>query len=172
MLVSTKMIMGFNTDVQHEGHVYHVQTEDGGEDNPILESLVYIGGTVVAKKSTPYPEPLNKSASQEKLASLLKRQHQVIIAAIRAGRIQELIRHSLKQQAKKEAQQKQSTESLTFPRPAQLVDTVDRINVPARRHASPSPKQVSATDAAASVSPADSGSLKPARPSGRGVSGV
>jgi len=96
MLVSTKMITGFNTDVRHEGQVYHVQTEDGGEDNPILESLVYIGGTVVAKKSTPYPEPLNQSASHEKLASLLKRQHQVIIAAIKAGRIEELIRHSLK----------------------------------------------------------------------------
>ena len=167
MLVSTKMITGFNTDVRHEGHVYHVQTEDGGKDNQILESLVYIGGTVVAKKSTPYPEPLKASASQEKLASLLKRQHQVIIAAIKAGRIEELIRHSEKQQAKKEAQQKQETERLTSPPPAQLVDTVDRINVPARQHAIPSSKQLNADDAAAPVSPAASGSLKPGRPSGR-----
>ena len=172
MLVSTKMITGFNTDVKHEGHVYHVQTEDGGKDNQIFESLVYIGGTIVAKKRTPYPEPLKEGASQEKLASLLKRQHQVIIAAIKAGRIEELIRHSVKQQAKKEAQQKQSTERLASPRPAQLVDTVDRINVPARQHATPSPKPVSASDAAAPVSPADSGSLKPVRPSARSVSGL
>jgi hypothetical protein len=172
MLVSTKMIMGFNTDVRHEGHVYHVQTEDGGKDNPILESLVYIGGTVVAKKLTPYPEPLKEGASEDKLASLLKRQHQVIIAAIKAGRIEELIRHSVKQQAKKEAQQKQSTERLTSPPPAQSVDTVDRINIPARKHALPSPKQPNADDAAAPVSPAASGSLKPARPTGRSVSGA
>src|SRR6266849_5581778 len=167
MLVSTKMIMGFNTDVRHEGHVYHVQTEDGGEDNPILESLVYIGGTVVAKKSTPYPEPLNKSASQEKLASLLKRQHQVIIAAIKAGRIEELIRHSLKQQARKEAKESQSTKGVTSPQTEQSVNTVDRINVPARQHAIPSSKRVSASDAAAPVSETASGSLKPVRPSAR-----
>jgi hypothetical protein len=91
------MITGFNTDVRHEGHVYHVQTEDRGRDNPILESLIYVGGTIVAKKLTPYPEPSNEGIAPEALATLLKRQHQVIIAAIKAGRIEDLIRHSLKQ---------------------------------------------------------------------------
>jgi hypothetical protein len=172
MLVSTKMIMGFNTDVRHEGHVYHVQTEDGGEDNRIFESLVYIGGTIVAKKRTPYPAPLSEKASQEKLTSLLRRQHQVIIAAIKAGRIEELIRHSLKQQARKEGKESQSTETVTSPRAAQSVNTVDRINVPARQRAIPSPKRVSASDAAAPVESAASGSLKPVRPSGRNVSGL
>src|SRR5262245_54691594 len=99
MLVSTRMITGFNTDVRHEGHVYHVQTEDGGKDNPILESLIYVGGTIVAKKLTPYPELTEEDGRQAALAALLKRQHQVIIAAIKAGRIDDLIRHSLKQQS-------------------------------------------------------------------------
>src|ERR1043166_8001641 len=98
MLVSTQMITGFNTDVRHEGHLYHVQTEDRGTENPILESLVYIGGTIVARKKTPYPHPLNQDSGHEALASLLKRQHQVIIAAIKAGRIEELIQHTLKHQ--------------------------------------------------------------------------
>jgi hypothetical protein len=98
MLVSTKMITGFNTDVQHEGHVYHVQTEDRGLDNPVLESLVYIGGTIVAKKRTPYSEQLSTGATEDVISSLLKRQHQVIIAAIKAGRIEDLIRHSARQQ--------------------------------------------------------------------------
>lgn len=92
------MITGFNTDVRHEGHVYHVQTEDRGKDNPILESLVYVGGTIVAKKLTPYPAPLSKDAGPDAVASMLKRQHQVIIAAIKAGRIDDLIRHSGRQQ--------------------------------------------------------------------------
>ena len=52
MLVSSRMITGFNTDVPYEGHVYHVQTEDGGSGNPFLESLIYVGGTIVAKKLT------------------------------------------------------------------------------------------------------------------------
>jgi hypothetical protein len=98
MLLSTKMITGFNTDVQHEGHVYHVQTEDRGLDNPVLESLVYIGGTIVAKKRTPYSEQLSNGATEDVISSLLRRQHQVIIAAIKAGRIEDLIRHSVRQQ--------------------------------------------------------------------------
>ena len=53
MLVSTKMITGFNTDVKFEDNVYHVQTEDRGLDNPMFESLIYIGGSIVAKKLTP-----------------------------------------------------------------------------------------------------------------------
>jgi hypothetical protein len=108
MLLSTQMITGFNTDVRYEGRVYHVQTEDRGQDNPFLESLVYIGGTVVAKKSTPYSNQLSNGATEEMIASLLKRQHQVIIAAIKAGRIEDLIRHSAKVESLKEPKPKQS----------------------------------------------------------------
>ncbi len=101
MLLSSEMIIGFNTDVQHEGHVYHVQTEDCGVDNPAFESLVYVGGTIVAKKRTPYSEQLSTGATEDAIASLLKRQHQVMIAAIKAGRIEDLIHHSAKQQTGK-----------------------------------------------------------------------
>ncbi|MFY9607943.1 MAG: hypothetical protein WAU45_04915 [Blastocatellia bacterium] len=101
MLLSTEMISGFNTDVQHEGHVYHVQTEDCGVDNPAFESLVYVGGTIVVKKRTPYSEQLSTGATEDAIASLLKRQHQVMIAAIKAGRIEDLINHSARQQTGK-----------------------------------------------------------------------
>src|SRR5689334_10379365 len=90
------MITGFNTDVPHEGRVYHVQTEDRRTGDPVFESLVYVGGSIVAKKLTPYSDKLNDGATEETLASLLKRQHQVIIAAIKAGRIEDLIQHTLK----------------------------------------------------------------------------
>lgn len=88
------MITGFNTDVQHDGCVYHVQTEDRGRDHRVLESLVYIGGTIIAKKLTSYDEQLKEGASEEAIAGLLRRQHQVMIAAIKAGRVEDLIRHS------------------------------------------------------------------------------
>lgn len=88
------MITGFNTDVQYDGCVYHVQTEDRGRDHPVLESLVYIGGTIIAKKQTSYGEQLQQGATEEVIASLLRRQHQVIIKAIRSGRIDDLARHT------------------------------------------------------------------------------
>lgn len=172
MLVSTRMITGFNTDVRHEGHVYHVQTEDGGEDNPILESLVYIGGTIVAKKLTPYPEPMTEDASQETLASLLKRQHQVIIAAIKAGRIEDLIRHSLKQQAGKEAQDNEPCRKPASPELEESLSTGDQIKLPRRPRAKSelSPKQAASSDAAVSISPAAHVSSKSVRPAERASS--
>jgi hypothetical protein len=92
------MITGFNTDVHYDGCVYHVQTEDRGRDHPILESLVYVGGTIIAKKLTPYDEQLKQGVSEDIIAGLLRRQHQVMIAAIKAGRVDELVRHSEKEQ--------------------------------------------------------------------------
>jgi hypothetical protein len=91
------VITGFNTDVSYDGHIYHVQTEDRGRDNPVLESLVYVGGTIIAKKQTTYAERLSEGATEETIASLLKKQHQVIIAAIKAGRIEDLVRLSAKE---------------------------------------------------------------------------
>ncbi len=44
------MITGFNTDVEYEGRVFHVQTEDKGRTNPVVESLVYSGGEIVASR--------------------------------------------------------------------------------------------------------------------------
>src|ERR1700742_1208219 len=98
MLLCRRMITGFNTDVPHEGQVYHVQTEDGGHGHPVLESLIYIGGTIVAKKMTPYADKLTQGADEQMIAGLLKRQHQVIIAAIKSGRVEELIQRYADQQ--------------------------------------------------------------------------
>ena len=99
------MITGFNTDVRYGGRVYHVQTEDRGRDRPILESLVYVGGTIIAKKATPYSTQISQGANEEIIGSLLRKQHQVIIAAIKAGRVEDLVRLSKEDatQAKDEA---------------------------------------------------------------------
>ena len=90
----TTVITGFNTDVEHDGVVYHVQTEDKGLKSPLILSLVYVGGTILASRRTPY-EDLVKSGYDEKvLAERLNRQHKLICAAIHAGRIEDLKRQT------------------------------------------------------------------------------
>lgn len=84
------MITGFNTDIEHEGTVYHVQTEDKGLDTPIILSLVYAGGTILASKRSPYEDLIAEGYSDEALAERLKRQHKLICAAIHSGRIDDL----------------------------------------------------------------------------------
>lgn len=84
------MITGFNTDIEHNGVVYHVQTEDKGLDSPIILSLVYVGGTILASKRSPYKDLIASGFSDEVLAERLKRQHRLICAAINSGRIDDL----------------------------------------------------------------------------------
>ncbi|HJY28336.1 MAG TPA: hypothetical protein VJ306_09945 [Pyrinomonadaceae bacterium] len=84
------MITGFNTDIEHDGVIYHVQTEDKGLDSPIILSLVYAGGTILASKRSPYKDLIAEGFSDEVLAERLKRQHRLICAAIHSGRIDDL----------------------------------------------------------------------------------
>lgn len=86
------VITGYNTDVEHDGVVYHVQTEDKGLDTPIILSLVYAGGAILASKRSPYEDLLASGFSEHALAERLNRQHRLICAAILAGRIADLRR--------------------------------------------------------------------------------
>jgi hypothetical protein len=89
------MLTGYNTDVACDGVTYHVQTEDKGLANPIILSLVYHGGTILAAKRTHYGQMVSEGVVDEKsLAAVLERQHQILIAAIRAGKIEQLIKRS------------------------------------------------------------------------------
>jgi hypothetical protein len=88
------VITGFNTDIEHDGVIYHVQTEDKGLDTPIILSLVYAGGTILASKRAPYEDLIAEGFSDEALGERLKRQHRLICAAIHSGRINDLKRMS------------------------------------------------------------------------------
>jgi hypothetical protein len=80
------MITGYNTDVRHNEVVFHVQTEDKGMANPFIESLVYVGGQVLASKRASYAELLVEGKEKEILA-LMDHQHRTMIAAIRHGKL-------------------------------------------------------------------------------------
>ena len=87
------MITGFNTDIEHDGVVYHVQTEDKGLESPLILSLVYVGGAILAAKRSRYEDLIEAGGfTEEVLGKRLKRQHQLICAAINAGRIEDLKR--------------------------------------------------------------------------------
>jgi hypothetical protein len=86
------VITGFNTDIPFAGVTYHVQTEDKGLDTPLILSLVYVGGAIIASKRTPYEDLLSKGFDEKVLTERLQRQHKLICAAIKAGRVEELKR--------------------------------------------------------------------------------
>lgn len=80
------MITGFNTDVKHKNRVFHIQTEDKGEANPYVESLVYVGGEILATKRTSYAEVVQGGRDDHAVQDLMEQQHRTMIAAIQRGR--------------------------------------------------------------------------------------
>jgi hypothetical protein len=94
------VITGFNTDIEYKGITYHVQTEDKGKDSPMILSLVYNRGTILASKRSPY-EDLLIDFDEKILAERLSKQHKLICAAIKAGRIEDLKRMTIKDSASK-----------------------------------------------------------------------
>jgi len=80
------MITGLNTDVRFGGTTYHVQTEDRGEANPLIESLVYIGGQILESFRTSYHEYLKSGGFAEPtLQKILESQHRQLVNAIKRG---------------------------------------------------------------------------------------
>ena len=80
------MVMGFNTEVKHEGLVYHVQTEPRKDAG--LDTTVYMHGAVIYKFKTSYQDLLDSPEfSEEKLKHRLEEQHRLIIGRIRGGEI-------------------------------------------------------------------------------------
>jgi hypothetical protein len=80
------MITGYNTDVRHQEVVFHVQTEDKGAANPFIESLVYVGGQVLASKRANYADLLAEGRDEKEIVALMDHQHRTMIAAIRHGK--------------------------------------------------------------------------------------
>ena len=82
------MVTGFNSDVEHEGRVYHVQTEDKGVDNPVIETLVYRGGEILAARRSTYADLKAAGWDESAIAGRIEQQHNQVIADVRAGRFE------------------------------------------------------------------------------------
>ena len=107
----TPVITGYNTDVEYDGVVYHVQTEDKGVNTPLILSLVYRDGAILASKRTPYDDLILSGFDQAILAKRLQRQHKLICAAVHAGRFEELKRLSGRDPGRKTPEQVEDTKT-------------------------------------------------------------
>ncbi len=84
------VLTGYNTDIDSAGTTYHVQTEDKGRSNPIVESLVYARGEILYSRRTSYQDLVDEKVENSAIATLMERQHRTIIEVIRRGRLAEL----------------------------------------------------------------------------------
>jgi len=82
------MNFGFNSNVRVGDAVYHVQTEDRGPSHPFLDTVVYMAGRVVYKRSTSYEQfahGMEAGTLAQKLHERLAQQHREVIADLEGG---------------------------------------------------------------------------------------
>jgi hypothetical protein len=80
------MLFGHNTDVKVGESVYHVQTEDRGTANALIDTTVYCRGRVLHRRTNNYIDLLPLDSGREDL--LRKRiddQHRTVTEDIRSG---------------------------------------------------------------------------------------
>ena len=80
------MITGFNTDVPYKGEIFHVQTEDKGKDNPMVESLIYKGGEILGARRTAYSKFLKNGYDEKEIIRFMEEQHRRVMEEIKRGR--------------------------------------------------------------------------------------
>lgn len=86
------MLTGYNTDVRFEGVVYHVQSEDRGIANPILDTLIYCGGQILHQEKSSYADLVaGGEADAGRVAARLERQHRDAVRRARHGGFAQLL---------------------------------------------------------------------------------
>ncbi|MBI1810791.1 MAG: hypothetical protein HY035_08155 [Nitrospirae bacterium] len=80
------MLVGYNNNVTYKGKVYHVQTEDSGLNNPIIVTLLYFKGTILASKKISYSHLIGIKDIKKSVRELMKEQHKAILKELIAGK--------------------------------------------------------------------------------------
>jgi hypothetical protein len=79
------MVPGYNTNFTYRGETYHVQTEDLGVGNPVVVTLLYYQGAILASRRTSYRDLASQPGFERELAELMKSQHKDVMRALLAG---------------------------------------------------------------------------------------
>jgi hypothetical protein len=80
------MLVGYNTNIPYKGVLYHVQTEDNGLKNPVIVTLLYNKGTILASKKVNYAHLASGPDFKEKVRQLMQEQHRSMIKELIHGK--------------------------------------------------------------------------------------
>ncbi len=85
------MIVGFNTDIKYRNEVFHIQTEDKGQNNPTVETLVYHQGEILLSRRMTYGHLAGKADQRKRVKAMMKTQHDQVIGELKDGKFLHLL---------------------------------------------------------------------------------
>jgi hypothetical protein len=89
------MLPGFNTNVRHKGVLFHVQSEDSGRAHPHVITHLYHGGTILFSEKSSYADLVDADDLPARVRELMDTQHRAILARLRRGAFDDVIRERL-----------------------------------------------------------------------------
>ena len=94
------MLFGHNSNVKAGDTTYHVQTEDRGASNALIDTTVYFRGRVLHRRTNNYFDllPLNAD-SEQALKKRLDEQHRAVVEELRTGSLHLALPHDEKNSA-------------------------------------------------------------------------
>jgi len=93
------MIFGFNTDIKHDGTVYHVQSE-ARQQEKLLQTQVFLRGRCIGKRASNYGDGNPASGgsasgdsapAESQIEQLLREQHKLVSDAVKEGRLESVL---------------------------------------------------------------------------------
>jgi hypothetical protein len=85
------METGFNTDIEYQKKIFHVQTEESGPQNPVIITHLFYKGAILSSKKTNYATLLDPKNEIDKLKEMMKKQHEEMISALLNGQCNHLL---------------------------------------------------------------------------------
>jgi len=80
------MLVGYNTNISYKEKVYHIQTEDSGQSNPMIVTLLYSKGAILASQKTSYAHILAEPDYKDRVREIMKAQHKAMLKGLLAGK--------------------------------------------------------------------------------------
>jgi hypothetical protein len=117
--------LGFNNNVRHKGHVFHIQTEDSGVKHPhVITHLFADGGRILKSTKTSYAEFLGEDDLAKKVRGLMQEQHKAMFIALRAGKFDHMLPDA---EASPEQVVAKSAEGAQAPAPVEAVAPIEPV---------------------------------------------
>lgn len=105
------MLVGYNTNISYKEKVYHIQTEDSGQSNPMIVTLLYSKGAILASQKTSYAHILAEPDYKDRVREIMKAQHKAMLKGLLAGKYtgehtekEEIISQAVKEEENKIAE--------------------------------------------------------------------
>ena len=81
---------GLNTEIEHRGSSFHVQTQDKGLGAHYVETIIYKSGRVLSSRRSSYTSNLNSPDLNRNIQNLIQKQHYTVLAEIKKGKFDHL----------------------------------------------------------------------------------